>query len=94
MKPLLMPQHLDDPLMVLFWSADELLPGFAIFLVGVLIEQKIVCLAIAIAVTRLFRRLKEGNPDGFLLHLAYWSGLTSSRGVRTLPNALVRQYIV
>ena len=93
MKPLLMPRNLDDQLMILFWSADELLPGFFIFVVGVLISQKLICLAIAIVVTKMFRKMKEGNPDGFLLHMAYWVGLLSTKRTKTLPNPFVREYV-
>jgi conjugal transfer pilus assembly protein TraL len=88
-----MPRDLDDQMYVLFWSADELLPGASIFVLGVLINQKLVCLAIAILLTKLFRRLKEGNPDGFLLHLGYWYGVISEKRAFTMPNAFIREFI-
>lgn len=93
MKPLFMPRNLDDQFMVFFWSADELLPGFAVFIAGVLMNQKLICLAIAVVVTKLFRKLKEGNPDGFLLHALYWIGLVGSRRATTLPNPFIREYL-
>ncbi len=93
MKALVMPRNLDDQLMILFWSADELLPGFSIFIVGVLVDQKLICLVIAIFVTKLFRKMKEGNQDGFLLHLAYWSGIFSMNKSRTFPNSFIREYL-
>jgi conjugal transfer pilus assembly protein TraL len=93
MKPLYMPRNLDDQFMVFFWSADELLPGFAVFIVGVLIDQKLICLAIALIVTKVFRKMKEGNPDGFLLHWLYWVGIIGDKKSRTLPNPFCREYI-
>ena len=93
MKPMRMPRSLDEQLYVLFWSADELLPGLAIFILGVLINQKLICLVVALVITRIFRRVKEGTPDGFLLHLAYWHGFVAIRAY-SLPNALIREYIV
>lgn len=93
MKPLRMPRDLDDQMYVLFWSADELLPGFAIFIVGVLINQKLLCLLLALGVTKLFRRLKEGNPDGFLLHAAYWYGLIGSGRSYSMPNPFIREFV-
>lgn len=93
MKPLRMPRSLDDQMYVLFWTADEMLPGLFIFIVGVLIAQKLVCLILAIVVTKLFRRMKEGNPDGFLLHIGYWYGLISGRPAYSMPNAFIREFV-
>lgn len=93
MKPLRMPRSLDDQMYILFWTADEMLPGLFIFIVGVLIAQKLVCLILAIVVTKLFRRMKEGNPDGFLLHIGYWYGLISGRFAYSMPNAFIREFI-
>lgn len=92
MKALRMPRSVDDQMYVLFWTADELLPGLFIFIVGVLIEAKLVCLLLAILVTKLFRRMKEGTPDGFLLHMGYWYGLISARAY-SLPNAFIREFV-
>ncbi|MGI9295061.1 MAG: type IV conjugative transfer system protein TraL [Pseudomonadales bacterium] len=93
MQQLYMPRNLDDQFMVFFWSADELLPGFAVFVVGVLINQKLICLLIALLVTKFFRKMKEGHPDGFLLHALYWIGLIGDKQARTLPNPFKREYI-
>jgi conjugal transfer pilus assembly protein TraL len=93
MKALRMPRNLDDQLYVLFWSADELVPGMTIFVLGVLINQKLICLVLALVITRLFRRMKEGNPDGFLLHIGYWFGLINQRRAYSMPNALVREFV-
>jgi conjugal transfer pilus assembly protein TraL len=90
MKPLLMPRNLDDPMMVFLWSADEVLPGMAVFIVGVLISQKLVSLALALIAVRLMRRMKEGFADGYLLHTLYWWGLLWGRA-RTLPNPFIRE---
>lgn len=93
MKPLRMPRSLDDQMYVLFWTADELLPGLFVFIVGVLIAQKLVCLIVAVVITKLFRRLKEGNPDGFLLHLGYWYGLITGRADYAMPNSFIREFV-
>ena len=92
MKPLRMPRSLDEQMYVLFWTADEILPGLAIFILGVLINEKLLCLLLALIVTKLFRKLKEGNPDGFLLHLGYWYGLIGNRAY-SMPNAFIREFV-
>ncbi len=93
MKPLRMPRNLDDELVILFWSADELVPAAVIFIVGVLIAQKLICLAVALIITRLFRRLKEGRPDGFLLHLGYWYGVIGGGRGYSMPNAFIGEFV-
>jgi conjugal transfer pilus assembly protein TraL len=92
-KALRMPRDLDDQMYVLFWTTDELLPGLSIFVLGVLINQKLICLVAALLMTKAFRRLKEGNPDGFLLHLGYWYGVIADRRAYTMPNAFIREFV-
>ena len=93
MKALRMPRDLDDQMYVLFWTTDELLPGLSIFVLGVLINQKLACLLVALLLTKVFRRLKEGNPDGFLLHLGYWYGVVAERRAYSMPNAFIREFV-
>jgi len=93
MKPLRMPRSLDDQMYVLFWTADEMLPGLFIFIVGVLIAQKLICLVLAIVIIKMFRRMKEGHPDGFLLHVGYWYGLVSGRIAYSMPNSFIREFV-
>lgn len=93
MKAVRMPQTLDDQFYILMWPADELLPAMFVFVLGVLLNQKLVCLALAVVITKLFRRMKEGNPDGFLLHLGYWYGLIGGGKAYTLPNPYIREFV-
>jgi TraL protein len=37
--------------------------------------------------------MKEGNPDGFLLHLGYWYGLISGRAAYSMPNSFIREFV-
>ncbi|MCY3731834.1 MAG: type IV conjugative transfer system protein TraL [Rhodospirillaceae bacterium] len=93
MQPLFMPRHLDDQMTILVWPADEMLPVFAWLIVGVLINQKLICLGIGILAMRFFRKMKEGHPDGYLLHALYWTGLVTGK-VRTLPNPYIREFLI
>jgi conjugal transfer pilus assembly protein TraL len=92
-KPIRMPRDLDDQMYILFWSADELLPGLAVFIVGVLVNQKSVCLLISIVATKLFRKLKEGSQDGYLIHVAYWWGLIGAGRSYSMPNPFIREFV-
>lgn len=93
MQPLFMPRNLDDQMTILLWPADELLPVFACLVVGVLISQKAVCLGIGLVVMKMFRKLKEGRQDGYLLHLLYWRGMIAGKA-RTMPNPYIRDYLL
>lgn len=92
MKALYMPRHLDDQATILVWPADELMPLFALLVVGVLINQKVICLIAGIVAVRFFRKMKEGTPEGYLLHALYWTGLIPGKA-RTLPNPFIREYL-
>lgn len=92
-KPELIPRNADDGMMILLWSADELLPGILVFLVGILIQQKLLCFVLAILAVRWFRKMKEGRPDGFLFHSLYWIGLVGAGKARSFQNPFVREYL-
>ena len=92
MRPLYMPRHLDEPMTVLMWPADEIIPIIACLSVGILIQQKLICLIIGIVAMRFFRKMKEGNPDGYLLHALYWVGLIKGKA-RTMPNPFIREFL-
>ena len=92
MQALYMPRHLDEPMTVLMWPADEVIPVIAALSVGVLIEQKLICVIIGMVAMRFFRKMKEGNPDGYLLHALYWSGLIKGKA-RTMPNPFIREFL-
>ena len=92
MHPLYMPRYLDEPMTVLMWPADEVIPVIACLSVGILIQQKLICVVIGIVAMRFFRKMKEGNPDGYLLHALYWAGLIKGNA-RTLPNPFIREFM-
>lgn len=92
MKANFLPQNLDDQIMVLMWSADELLPGFAVFLVGIFFDQRIIGILCAIVITKIYKRSKEGTHDGYLLHWCYYHGLFNTTGTG-FPNAHEKEYI-
>lgn len=92
MRPLFMPRHLDEPMTVFLWPADEIIPVLACLAVGILINQKLICLIIGIIAMKFFRKMKEGNPDGYMLHALYWSGLMTGKA-RTMPNPFIREYL-
>lgn len=92
MQPVDIPSRIDDPIHVLLWSLDELVPVMAGLLLGMAVGQALLCGAIGYAVTYLYQKYKDGHADGYLIHLCYWAGLLPSRS-QTLLNPYTRRLL-
>lgn len=92
MKPLQVPTHIDEPKQYLLWSVDEIVPIGSMMFVGVVVKQLLVCLVIGLLLSRLYRRYKDSRPDGYLLHMLYWTGLLPEN-VRSFPSPFRRFFI-
>ena len=92
MEPIQLPRHIDDPVTLLIWSADEFVPFMLILLLGVLMGQLLIALVVAIPSLKAYRTLRDNRPDGFALHALYWFGLLPTRA-RTLPNPYIRRFL-
>lgn len=80
------PQGLDAPPQLLLWQLDELSPVLAGMIIGIAIEQLLICLFIGLLLVRFYRKLRDGRPDGYAIHLIYWTGI--------LPANEKKQYII
>ena len=85
------PTRVDDPPHILLWSSDELMPSMLGLVVGVFIGKALICCAIGFAVTALYRKFRDNNPDGYMLHVLYWSGIYPNKA-KSFKNPLVRRY--
>ncbi|MFK4134951.1 MULTISPECIES: type IV conjugative transfer system protein TraL [Pseudomonas] len=92
MKAINIPTRCDDPLHVLIWSLDELVPIGVGLLFGMAIGKALLCGAIGYAVTFLYQKYKDGHADGYLIHVGYWLGILPSRST-TLPNPYARRWL-
>ncbi len=91
-EPMAIPVEIDSPQQVLLWSVDEFAP-FMIFLVaGNFLNHFFLGLGIGWVVSHLYRRFKNTRPDGYLMHLLYWVGLTTLKEV-TWVNPYQREYM-
>jgi len=84
-KPLKVPKHVDEPPIILIWSADEVMIFFAFFIVGFLSGVVFPATIIGYLVTRVIRRAKNTRPKGFMLHTSYWYGFPLQE-TRSIPN--------
>ncbi|WP_345195131.1 type IV conjugative transfer system protein TraL [Kistimonas scapharcae] len=92
MKPIDIPDGIDDPPQFLLWSLDELMPIVLALGAGILIEQVLICLLGAIGLVKIYRRYRDAKPDGFMLHSIYWAGFLPSKS-KTVPNPFVRRFL-
>lgn len=92
MEPVAIPQSIDDPIHILLWSADEIVPFMVSMLTGMLIDQFIPGLALGFIAVKFYRRFRDNRPDGYTLHALYWVGLLPSRA-QTIPNPYIRRFL-
>ncbi len=85
MEPVAIPKTIDDPIHILLWSADEIVPFMVCMLTGILIDQFIPALAIGVISVKFYRRFRDNRPDGYTLHAVYWLGLLPSNGRPLTP---------
>ena len=75
MEPVAIPQSIDDPIHILLWSADEMVPFMVCMMTGMLIDQFIPALVLAVIAVKFYRRFRDNRPDGYTLHAIYWLSL-------------------
>jgi conjugal transfer pilus assembly protein TraL len=91
MEPITIPKHIDDPVTLLVWSADEFVPAAFLMMLGMLIGQLLIMLILSVIVIKAYRRFRDNRPDGYALHAAYWIGMLPSKAI-TIPNPFIREF--
>lgn len=72
MEPVNIPSYIDDPPHFLLWSADEMAPILLGLVIGIFTGNALVLCLLGLVTTKLYRRFRDGRPDGFILHAIYW----------------------
>ena len=67
MEPVAIPKTIDDPIHILLWSADEIVPFMVCMLTGMLIDQFIPALVLGVIAVKFYRRFRDNRPDGYTL---------------------------
>ena len=91
MEPVTIPKHIDDPVTLLVWSADEFAPAAFMLILGILIGQVTAMIVLSVIAIKAYRRFRDNRPDGFPLHAAYWVGILPSKAA-TIPNPFIREF--
>lgn len=92
MKVIQLPLYIDEPPHFLLWSADEMAPILIGLVFGILTQQALIFTLIGVLITKVYRRFRNGKPDGYLLHIIYWCGLLPTHS-KTIPNPYLRFYL-
>ncbi|MEA3411301.1 MAG: type IV conjugative transfer system protein TraL [Pseudomonadota bacterium] len=92
MKPVRIPRYVDDPPHFLLWSADEMAPIGLGLVVGMFLGYPLLFAAVGVGMTYVYRRFRDGTPDGYFLHMLYWIGLVPARG-KSVRNPYERRYL-
>lgn len=92
MQPVRIPRRCDDPIHLLLWSLDEMLPLLLGLTIGVLLGKALICSVIGMAMTNLYRRFQDLHPRGYLNHLLYWYGFMSFKA-KSMKNPFVKRYL-
>tara|TARA_R110001583_G_scaffold1028_1_gene8890 strand:+ start:11816 stop:12100 length:285 start_codon:yes stop_codon:yes gene_type:complete len=93
MKPVKIPQRIDEPPHILMWSADELAPMLLGMVVGVMIGKAFICIAVGYLITNVYKKYRDNHPDGYLLHILYWWGLMGKKNSHSFKNPYARDYL-
>lgn len=92
MEPIVIPRSIDDSPHLLLWSSDEMVPIMVALLLGIFSDRLGICLVISLAFVSVYRRFRDGRPDGYILHLLYWAGIIPCRGY-SVRNPFARRFL-
>ena len=92
MLPVQIPLRADDPLHILMWSADEIVPIIAGLTIGILVKSVFLFLLLGTVISKLYARFREYHSDGYLLHMAYHYGFGFPRS-ESMINPFIRRLI-
>ena len=73
------PRYIDDPPQIFWWEIDEVALFSGAFAIGALAGHVLGGLLGGFLLSWLLERLKSGRGSAFLVHLAYWYGLSGAR---------------
>jgi conjugal transfer pilus assembly protein TraL len=86
--------YLDDPQQLLFWEFDEFILLAIMFGIGIIVNYLGVLLVLGLIGIKYYRKIKDRQANGFLLHLIYWyTGMGSTETPPTSrPLSFIRRF--
>lgn len=69
------PRTIDEPPYFMLWRIDDaMVPVFGLLL-GFIVGQVAVLASLGLLFSFVYRKFREGRPEKWVVHAAYWSGL-------------------
>jgi conjugal transfer pilus assembly protein TraL len=75
------PETADEPPFILLWRMDDVAMPILCLCIGMLLGRTLVFVPIGLAAMFYYRRFRDGRPEFYVLHAAYWAGLYPARGL-------------
>lgn len=91
MKPVEIPVRASDPIHILCWSADEIVPIGIGLVAGMMVGQALIFTVIGMMISRLYSRFCDVRTRGFLEHRAYYYGLGFCKS-RSMTNPFIKHF--
>lgn len=91
MKQVKVPRYVDNPMQVLLWELDDVLPFLSLFGIGIVVDKLLYLIPIGILLSAQMIRMKNSSLRGMLKHGGYWAGFISLN--KRDNNGLRREYI-
>lgn len=92
MQPVEIPRRVDEPPHLLLWSMDEIAPLLIGLVAGVMLDKLLICMVSGIVLMKVYMKFRDNNPDGFMLHVIYWSGIPSLKS-KLFINPFIRRLL-
>ena len=88
------PNYLDDPQQILFWDFDEFILLAIAFGIGIMVNYLGVLIVSGLVGIKFYRKIKDRQANGFLLHAMYWyaSFGSSETAPTSRPLAFIRRF--
>jgi conjugal transfer pilus assembly protein TraL len=88
------PNYLDDPQQLLFWEIDEFLLLAIMFGIGIMVNYPGVLTLLGLIGIKFYRKIKDRQASGFLLHAMYWYTAIGSEETSptSRPIAFIRRF--
>lgn len=88
------PTHIDEPIHILLWQWDEVLPIAVGLIFGIWVSAPILGIAAGVILKRSYVKVRDGKPRGYFFHKLRESGLIPAKaGKHSMMQSLVKEYI-
>ena len=84
------PRHLDAPELIGIWTLDEFLVLVVPFALGILNQQFLLGIGVAVGCWFLLKKMKAGRSPAWIVHFVYWHFPSSVAGLKATPPSWCR----